>query len=303
MLRRHAEGLVLVLQQAPSEPGRSGVARECRPDIPPLDIAKHHVRTRRVLLYEGGITFGGITRPVRTAIKPIHELAIIVPHAKGKHHPAAEGLAHGSQAAELLGAAVDGRAPRRVDGVPARRGDGARDDHATLLVDAADLAKGPGRRPVVRDELRDHRERLGRVHRAAGRPVIMIALVVRVEAAAALVTVGRVIGAGVRRERGGDAVGLEDVHLVAAEARLVRVEGAVFPRLDGALGIAVPCAVVGGALVQVGAAARDIHLGEVERAILAAGQRRKVHVESELLAQQLERDVVAVVVVEEVDSW
>lgn len=224
-------------------------------------------------------------------------------HAKGQYHPAAEGLTHGSQAAELLGAAVDGRAPGRVDRVPARRGDGARDGHAALLVDPPDLAEGARGRPVVGDELRDHREGLGRVHRPTGRPVVVVALVVRVEAAAALVAVRGVVGAGVGGERRGDAVGLEDVHLVAAEARLVRVERAVLPRLDGALRVAVACAVVGGAGVQVAPPARDVHLGEVESAVLAAGQRRQVDVKSELLAEQLERDIVAVVVVEEVHSW
>lgn len=144
-----------MLQQAPSELGRSRVARERRPDIPPLDVAKHNMRTRVVLLYQGGVALGGITRPVCRTVKPIHKLPIIVPHAKGQYHPAAEGLAHGGQAAERLSAAVDGRAPRRVDAVPARRGDGARHGHAALLVDAADLAERARGGPVVRDELRD----------------------------------------------------------------------------------------------------------------------------------------------------
>lgn len=149
------------------------------------------MRARCVLLYQGRITLSGITRPVCSGIKPIHELTVIVPlhnyllatcydsqsdvfwnipkndrwasvkgeecayHAKGQYHPAAEGLSHGSQAAELLGAAVDGRAPGGVDGVPARRGDGARDSHAALLVDTPDLTEGARGRAVVGDELRD----------------------------------------------------------------------------------------------------------------------------------------------------
>ena len=261
------------------------------------------MRTRLVLLYQGGITLGGITQPVCALIEPVHISPLIDPHAKGQHHPAAEGLTHGVEVAELLGAAVDGRAPRRVDRVPAWCGYRARHRHAALAADAADLAEGARRRPGVRDELRDHREGLACVQRATRGPVVLVALVVGVEAAAALVAVRGVVGTGLRRERGRDAAGLEDVHLVAAEARLVRVEGAVLPCLDGALGVAVPCAVVGGVGVQVASAARDVHLGEVQRAVLAAWKRRQVHIEGELLAEQLEGDVVAVVVVEEVDSW
>lgn len=70
----------------------------------------------------------------------------------------------------------------------------------------------------------------------------------------------------------GLGVALEDVHLVAAVARVVGVEGAVPPRLNGALGIAVAASIVGTSSVVLVGTAVGSHLSEVERAILSARQ-------------------------------
>lgn len=78
--------------------------------------------------------------------------------------------------------------------------------------------------------------------------------------------------AGVGSQSIGLRVALEDVHLVAAVARVVGVEGAVLPRLNGALGIAVAASIVGTSGVVLVGTAVGSHLREVERAILSTGQ-------------------------------
>lgn len=75
----HKLAIILELLQAPPKLSRSRVAREGRTDVSPLDVAEHHMRSRRVLLYHGRIALSGITRPVCSAIKPVHELTVIVP--------------------------------------------------------------------------------------------------------------------------------------------------------------------------------------------------------------------------------
>lgn len=78
--------------------------------------------------------------------------------------------------------------------------------------------------------------------------------------------------ARVRSQSIGFRVALEDVHLVAAVARVVGVEGAVLPRLHGALGIAVAASIVGTSSVVLVGTTVGSHLREIERAILATRQ-------------------------------
>lgn len=121
---------------------------------------------------------------------------------------------------------------------------------------------------------------------------LRVAAAIGVEAAT-----GRVAGrsrAGVGSQRIGPRVALEDIHLITAEALAARVEGAVPPRLDGALGVAVAAPVVGtGCVILVGAPVL-VHLGQVQRAVLSARQRREVDVEAQLLAVELEHHILAV---------
>lgn len=125
---------------------------------------------------------------------------------------------------------------------------------------------------------------------ASGSP--FVAAAIGVEAAT-----GRVAGRGRARVRGQGIrprVALQDIHLVAAEALVASVEGAVPPCLDGALSIAVAAPVVGtGRVILVGAPVL-VHLRQVERAVLSTRQSREVDVEAQLLAVELQHHVLTV---------
>ena len=125
-------------------------------------------------------------------------------------------------------------------------------------------------------------------------------------------------GARVRCVGVRDGVGLPDVHLRAAGAHCsgtrIRVAGRRIPshnvsqsidelQVLRALSIAVSSSVLGTGLVGgvLGETTILVHLGEVESSVQAAGKVRDIGIECELLVQELEHLVVAVVL-HEVDT-
>lgn len=174
------------------------------------------MRVRVACLNQRRIALGAAAGPVAARVQPVHVLAVVVPNAKGQHHASSECLAHRRQGAEFSGAPVDSFTPCRVDGVPATASHGAGQSNVVLLVYPSDFAECAGSGTIVRDELSDHRERLACIQGAAGGPIILIALAIRIETTSAFVAVAGVVRARVWSEGGSYAVGLQDVHLVAA---------------------------------------------------------------------------------------
>lgn len=179
---------------------------ESRANLTPADIAEDDVGLRVLLRDESRVALGLAARTVDAAVEPVHELTGVVPDGEGEHHAAAERLAHGGQAAESLGVRVRGVARLRRDGVA--RGVGRRNERAILHVPPRNRCQRARRRAVVRVELRDHRERLRRIHRAARSVEVRVALRVGVQAATALVTI--IAAARVRCERVGLRVRLQN---------------------------------------------------------------------------------------------
>ena len=114
-------------------------------------------------------------------------------------------------------------------------GDGVLDDYAVLLVLSTDLCQCAGRAPVASDELSSYGERPRRIDGATWAVVALLAHGVGIEAATRLVahrgtlTTGAAKGAGgaarVRRQCCGDGVCLPQVHLLAAPAQVLGVDG------------------------------------------------------------------------------
>ncbi|KAF1789781.1 hypothetical protein GQ600_2574 [Phytophthora cactorum] len=198
--------------------------------------------------------------------------------------------------------------------------------HTVLDVEALDVNQCARRRVIVRDETGHHRHLLGRVNGEfrTGTEERLVAHTVRVEVAAVLVTHtvvavlsdAALLGGGasvrttnlrrarVRRVRVTDTVGLPDIHLSTARAVLaragVRVRLARGPVDDvgltadklqvlRTLRITVARAVLGTSLVggETLHATVGLHVHEVQSTVQTAVDVRDVHVEGELLVQQL----------------
>lgn len=198
---------------------------------------------------------GGVGR-----VEPEHVDGVVVPDGHDEDHVLGQGVAHALEAAALVEdvGVAEGRLLRVAVLLRHRVAGHARDgalavghDLAVLHVEALDLAEGAARL----QELRHHRQLLGRVELEAGAVERLVALAVAVEVASvgvavARVAVGRVgaaarvaaagvvgrVRARVRRVGRGDGVGLPDVHLGAAGAHVadagVGVVGRRVPAID-----------------------------------------------------------------------
>lgn len=174
---------------------------------------------------------------------------------------------------------------------------------------ATDLDESTGGCAVVSDELSGHGNRLQGVdsEARAGAVVGLLTKRIWVEATSILVTVARAatFGAGastnagnvarVGSESSGVSVGLPKIHLVTAGAIIVGVHRAVEPGARRALSVAVTSTVCGTAWVVLAPTTAEVHLGQVEGAVLATHERRGIDIEADLLAEKLETLVVLAV--------
>ena len=199
-----------------------------RPNLPPLNLAKHHTRRLLNLLNNLRVSLRRIARTSIPAIKPVHETALIPPHAHRQHHPPTHRTPHPLHRPQPHEIRRPVRAAKRIIHGDRRRH--VLDDLAVLHVLADDgLEVALGRR-----ELRDDGEGLGGVDLAAGLVVRGVGVVGVLPAAVLVADAGfgalvaeaavdAVFGAGVGGELRGDFVGFPDVELVAADAFLLDV--------------------------------------------------------------------------------
>lgn len=281
-------------------------------NLSPANVGKSHARIRRVLDNLSRVTFGGVARPRIAAVHPGHEATVVSPEAKDEHHAAGQGLAHNLDAPALLGPGGRGVAVRIVDvvgGTAGGCGGCVVDKGPVLDVEACDVGEGARSRRGV--ELGDDGERQERVDLVLGASAVEVAVAVGVGVVttAPLVAVpGRLAAVGlglagadplgtarVWRVHSRARVGLPNVHLVAAGAELGRVCRAVDEAEDGTLRVAVAGAVFRACRVEAArclSPAVQLHVGEVQRAVHAAGHLGQLDIKSELVAE--ERDVFVV---------
>lgn len=91
----------------------AGAARvvEGRANVTPADVGEDNMGGRVLGQYGGRVAFGAAARAAAPAIKPIHELAVVIPDTEDQDHTTAERLTHGGQAAEGSSRAVRRLAP------------------------------------------------------------------------------------------------------------------------------------------------------------------------------------------------
>lgn len=77
--------------------GRSRV--RSRPNVSPADVGEDDVRVGVVGQDVGWVALGAAAGAGVAAVEPVHVLAVVVPNAEHEHHAAAQGLAHGGEAA------------------------------------------------------------------------------------------------------------------------------------------------------------------------------------------------------------
>ncbi|KAK8877542.1 hypothetical protein PGQ11_002488 [Apiospora arundinis] len=335
-------------------PGLLGSSR--RPDITPAEVGKgdRHIRVRRQDLLRGAVRRAA--RPRRPRVQPVHVRLLVVPEAEDEHHAAVERRARRLEAAVavkvLLVLLVALGAERGRHG---RLGFGNR--LAVLDVDAADLAQHFAAAPsravglLGGHELRHHGEGPLGVDGLVGAVEVGADGLVRVEAAAGLAAQalfavaaldagaekGAGLGAGVGGHGRGEAIGLPDVHLVAAGAAVVEIGLLVKlcqprksvikdPNAKGereskrkgcpsdfaylaidhgfivALCIAVAGAVLSSSRVELAPVTAHIHLVQIEGSVQTAAQQRHVDIEGKLLIQEADRLVVHLVLGEQIDT-
>lgn len=219
----------------------------------------------------------------------------------------------------------------RVTGNTADGGVGLADDLAVLHIEALDLGQSTRGGTVVGDELSHHGEGRASVNGQARTVEGFITHTVRVKitsigiasTAIAISAIGSTAGisiahglrrsvAGVRSDGIGDRVSLPDVHLRAARAVVanagVNIVGGWGPAFDvaltvdeleitRALAVTVTSSILGTGLVGgvLGHATIGIHVHKVEGTVETTGQVRHIHIEGELLVQQVELLVGSVV--------
>jgi hypothetical protein len=210
-----------------SPPVHSSVRRSaiCRVNLAPLDLAESNSRRLLNLTNDLGVALSSIARSSRATIEPLHEAALVPPDGESKNHTASERVTHALEAAErveLCGTALcvaEGLVHGDVDR-------GVLDDHSVLDV----LAHNGLEHTILGRKLGDDGERLGGVDLEA-RAVVELVVAVEVWVVAAAVLVANTLGTALVSTRAsegalfatsvgcdlvGAAVGLPDVHLVAA---------------------------------------------------------------------------------------
>jgi hypothetical protein len=205
------------------------LSRESRANLTPLDVGKSRGRRRLNLEDVLWVAVSGRAWPGITAVKPLHEAALVPPNTHRQDHTTAHCIAHtlhGAQLHEhiravgLAGRVVQSNALGLIDKY-----------NAILHVLAVDRLQ----HAVLSGELSNDGEGLLGVDLEPLTVEVLGPVAVRVLAAAGLVTKACLaalvalagekggLAAGVGCDRGGAGVGLPDVHLVAADAGAVEV--------------------------------------------------------------------------------